>query len=417
MGTFDFHGFLYQSKFDPSRSLVDAKSVAATEERTSEIVKYRTVSIKVYPIRRRDGKEYWQFKRQDGAQVTRSSLEKAKKEAKAYAQATYKGTLDLDTLTPEQIRTLKRMIEADPTCRLVDQFLVWHVKKAPKKPVQDAYQEFMGLKEGNAGRSTQNTRTLRKHIKPFVDLHGKTAIASITVSQVENYLVTNAKNGNRTRRNIRASVVTLFRWCRLREYLPDERTAAEKTEIPVVTDTIPETYTPAELALLIKNVRPEYKAWLSIAALAGVRTDEICPIAGSRKIPLDWSDVNFERRIITVRPETAKMKRRRVIPLCDALYSILLPLRHEIGPVHDAPPPTKNDGKGKQSETARLGVFVGGWRSNALRHSFISYRAAQVGLGVTAMEAGNSEAEDKKSYLDAKSAEEATAWFAGFKVR
>jgi integrase len=383
----------------------------AAIESVAEVVKYKTVSITIYPITRSTG-QYWQFKRQDGSQVTRVTLQKARTEAKNYAQATYKGTLDLDTLTPEQIRAMKRMIEADPTCRLVDEFLVWHGKKAPKKPTQDAYKEFMLLKDGNSGRSTQNGRTLRKHIKPFVDLHGKTSIAAITVGDVEAYLTSNPKNGNRTRRNIRASVVTFFRWCRLREYLPDEKTVAEKAEIPVVSDTIPETYSPAELAVLLANVRPEYRAWLAIAAWAGVRNDEICPIAGSRKIPLDWADVNFERKIITVRPETAKMKRRRVIPMCAALRSVLLPLRRESGPVHAAPPPTKDDGKGKQAETARLGKLVGGWRSNALRHSFISYRCAQVGLGVTAMEAGNSEAEAKRSYLDAKSPEEATAWFA-----
>lgn len=378
---------------------------------TAEIVKYKTVSITVYPITRSTG-QYWQFKRQDGSQVTRTSLEKAKLEAKNYAQATYKGSLDLDTLTPQQIRAMKRMIEADPTCRLVDEFLVWHGKKAPKKLVKDAYEDFLALKDTNAGRSTQNAKTLRKHVKPFVDLHGKSQLAAITVGDVENYLISNPKNGNRTRRNIRASVVTFFRWCRLREYLPDERTAAEKAEIPVVADTIPETYSPAELAVLLANVRTEYRAWLAIAAWAGVRTDEICPIAGSRKIPLDWSDVDFERKIITVRPETAKMKRRRVIPMCDALRAVLHPLKQKSGPVHAAPPPTKDDGKGKQAETARLGKLVGGWRSNALRHSFISYRCAQVGLGVTAMEAGNSEAEAKRSYLDAKSPEEATAWFA-----
>lgn len=277
---------------------------------TAEIVKYKTVSITVYPWRHPSGKDYWRFQRNDGKHVTRSTLDKAKAEAKTHAQDIHRGTLDLNTLTPQQIRAMKRMIEADPTCRLVDEFLVWHGKKAPKKLVKDAYEDFVALKDTNAGRSTQNAKTLRKHVKPFVDLHGKSQLAAITVGDVENYLISNPKNGNRTRRNIRASVVTFFRWCRLREYLPDERTAAEKAEIPVVADTIPETYSPAELAVLLANVRTEYRAWLAIAAWAGVRTDEICPIAGSRKIPLDWSDVDFERKIITVRPETAKMNRR-----------------------------------------------------------------------------------------------------------
>ena len=55
---------------------------------------------------------------------------------------------------------------------------------------------------------------------------------------------------------------------------------------------------------------------------------------------------------------------------------------------------------------------MGGWRRNALRHSFISYRAAQTGLSQTAMEAGNSESEARRSYNDAKGKDEADAWFA-----
>jgi len=197
----------------------------------------------------------------------------------------------------------------------------------------------------------------------------------------------------------------------MRGYLPDARTVAEKAEIPMVEDTVPETYSPEELKILLANVRPEFSAWLAVAAWAGMRTDEICPITGSRKSPLDWSDIDFERDQITVRPATAKMKRRRVIPMTAALKSHLLPLKHESGPMHATFAPTKSDGKKLVAETVRLGAFVGGWKDNALRASFISYRCALKGMGVTAMEAGNSEDEIKKSYLDAKSPAEAEAWF------
>ena len=63
----------------------------------------------------------------------------------------------------------------------------------------------------------------------------------------------------------------------------------------------------------------------------------------------------------------------------------------------------------------RIGRLIGGWKANALRHSFISYRAAQVGLGKTAMEAGNSEGEAKRSYNSAMSEVEANLYFSIFR--
>jgi len=64
------------------------------------------------------------------------------------------------------------------------------------------------------------------------------------------------------------------------------------------------------------------------------------------------------------------------------------------------------------TETKRLGTLIGGWQQNALRHSFISNRAALVGLGKAAMEAGNSESEAKRSYNDAKTEKDAKEYFA-----
>jgi len=63
------------------------------------------------------------------------------------------------------------------------------------------------------------------------------------------------------------------------------------------------------------------------------------------------------------------------------------------------------------AETARLGALIGGWRPNALRHSFISYRAAVVGISQAAQEAGNSEAISRRAYQDAMGSDVAEAWF------
>lgn len=384
----------------------------------SHSVKFQSVTLTVSPWRHPSGRDYWRavYHGTDGKRqaITRATLAKAKDAALTKAIELARGTIDLAALEPQQLRGIRRMLEADPQLALVDEFLAWKRKKQPEKPTGKAVTEFLALKEKNAGLSTQNLRTLRKHLDPFAAQFGPASLASLTVQQLEAFLASNPKNGNRTRRNIRASLVTFFRWARQSEYLPDEKTAAERTGTPITSHTIPETYTPEELAAMLAAVRPEFLPWLAIASFAGVRTDEICPIAGSKKSPLAWEDFRWDRDVLIVRPETSKTKRRRVIPILPALRAWLEPVKLESGPVHTATPPTKR-GKGKDavSETSRLGALVGGWKSNALRHSFISYRAATagIGLGQTAMEAGNSEAEARASYNDAKGADEAAQWF------
>ncbi len=384
----------------------------------SHTVKFQSVTIDVKPWKHPSGRDYFRavYHAANGSRqtITRNTLAKAKDAAFKKAVELAKGTVDFNNLHPHQIRAIRRMLDADPQLALVDEFLVWKAKTRPEKPAADAVTEFLAVKKSNEGLSTQNGKTLKKHLTPFSKMFGQTPLASISVPQLEAFLVSKPWK-NRTRKNIRASVVTFFRWCRTCEFLPDEKTAAEKMETPIVGDTTPETYEPAEMRLMLEDVLPKYLPWLATGGFAGVRTDEIAPISGSGKSPLDWLDFKWDRDIIIVRPETAKTRKRRVIPIHPVLRAWLYPIRKESGPILDAPPPTKKGrGKGSEAETVRLGKLVGGWRSNALRDSYISYRAAKVGLGKTSMEAGNSEAEAKASYNDAKSEAEADEWFGLF---
>lgn len=383
---------------------------------TTHAVKAGSVTLEIRPWTNAKGQKWHraEYYGADGKRrhVTGSTLKVARAKALAKAQELAKGVVDFSALSPHQIRAIRRLLDADPQLALVDDFLLWKSKMLPDKPTGEAVAEFLKAKEKNAGRSTQNVLTLRKYLNPLSALFGSSPLSSITLPDLEAFVASNPNHSNRTRRNCRGAVVTFFRWCRVREFLPDAPTVAEKLERPIVADTVPETYTPDQLAILVDNVKPDYKPWLVTAALAGVRTDEIAPVSGSRKSPLDWSDFHWDRNLLIVRPETAKMKRRRVIPITPKLREILFPLRKSSGPILDAIPPTKlGRGKDAVAETVRLGKLIGGWKPNALRHSFISYRAAQVGLGKTAMEAGNSEAEAKRSYNNAKGGDEANRWF------
>lgn len=367
----------------------------------SVIVRYRTVAITVFPWSPRPGVEYWKF-RHGKKHIVRSTLDKAKAEAKRIAEETYIGAARLGMLSDSQTQAIRRMLAVDPQLALVDDFLLWHSKAKPKKSCKEAVAEFIDAKTRNAGNSALNVTTLSKHLAVLPE----GMLCDITPAMLP--ALTGAP---RTRSNRRAAWVTFFLWCVEMEYLPrGEKTAPERLEKPIVVRGIPSTYTPDELRILLANVRPAYLPWLVLAAFAGIRTEEICPQHGSSKSPLDWSDFQWDRGIIILRPETAKTGHRRVIPINDAIRA-WLPEKASgrVGPhTHPSKPSTHK----AKAETTRLGGFIGTWKRNALRHSFISFRAAQVGLAKTAMEAGNSENEARKSYNDAKGKDEADLWFA-----
>lgn len=370
----------------------------------SEIVKHKSVSITVYPWRHPSGREYWRFERTDGKHVTRSTLEKAKEAAKDHAKSVHKGALDLDTLSPDQIRKLQRIVEADPTLSLVDEFLVWHSRKRPRKRCGEAVAEFLESKRKNKGRSHHHLANLTRHLAKLpLDAN----MIDIRASDLPEVI-----GSARTRRNVIGAWITFFRWCSRRDYVPrGEDTAPELLDRPIVQKKTPATYTPAELRILLDNVRPQYLPWLALVSLGGLRTEEVIPQHGSWKEPLCWEDIDFQRKIITVRPETAKTGHKRVIPICPALAEWLKPLKGK-GVIGPKLYPSKPLNAQSESETTRLGKLIGGWKRNAHRHSFISYRAALVGLAQTAMEAGNSESEAKASYNDAQSKADARRWFA-----
>lgn len=377
---------------------------------TAHTVRFGQVSIKIRPWKHSSGRDYYRGDYTCPAtgarkRITAPDLPTVKERCLTVAKAIARGNIDLDDLSPHVARSIRRLLDRDPEMTMVDEFLAWHARRAPVKLLGEALDEFFVAKEAARGRSVQNLKTLRTRLKILDPLRGKN-LCDVTLSD----LAIRPDLQPKTILNIRGSVVTFFAWCREREYLPHaEKTVAERIEKPLNRRKVPDTYTPAQLRILLDNVRERHLSWLAAVAFGGFRADELHPLRGGEKSPLDWSDFRWASNSIIVRPETDKNGQGRVVPILPALRAWLWPLRAERGPVVATSPFS-----GKYSETTRLGKLIGGWSANALRHSWISYRAATEGLAKTAMEAGNSESEARRSYNDAKSPDEALEWFGVF---
>lgn len=382
-------------------------------------VKCGHVSLPLY--RHREG---WRWAWKDpktGAWKYGTRRDRKEALAQAYQQAvrmaSQQSGLEQALADPDTAALIARALAAGLTHRDLDRLADF--REAEVHPLAQVAEQFLGAKEAARGPSTRNIRTLRTEVETMLATFGADRpVDTIGAAEIENW-INRGSPAARTRANRRRVAVTVWRWARSRRYLPDETTAAERTEKPIVIRKVPSTWTPAELAKMWEACPESHRPWLALSAWAGVRGEECYQDdPDSRKDVIRWRDLSAGH--LEIRPDVAKTGRRRIVPLRPILAAFLAEERarraHEPddAPVCSGGVPSRVPKGAKIAITTRLGAAVGGWKANALRHSFISYRAVQIGLSRTALEAGNSEAEARRSYHDAMTEADALAWFDPF---
>jgi hypothetical protein len=160
------------------------------------------------------------------------------------------------------------------------------------------------LLDARSHRSERHVRDLRHRLRRFAgDMTGY--IGNITERDISIWMA-KLGLGSRSHDNFRQAIVLLFRFGQKRGYLPEGRTAAEKTEL-MGDDGEGDIaiFTPDEMRRLLKAAGNDVLPYLALGAFAGVRTAEI--------IRLDWSKINFDTGYIEIKKSKAKTKDRRLI--------------------------------------------------------------------------------------------------------
>jgi integrase len=161
-----------------------------------------------------------------------------------------------------------------------------------------------------------------------------------------------------------------------------------------------EIFTPNELATILKHAPPALAPCLALGAFAGLRSAEI--------LRLEWRDVERHPGFIEVAAHKAKTATRRIVPIPENLEKWLATAPRFCAAVC---PFTRNHFFKALRTTARNARVK--WRHNALRHSFISYRLAEIqDVNRVALEAGNSPQMIFRHYRELATPEQARTWFA-----
>ena len=282
-----------------------------------------------------------------------------------------------------------------------EHFTRFQKKKAiPRITVSTAVKDFLAAKE-RAGVSKRYTDQLKYRLKPFTKRF-RCDVASITTSDLQSFL-DDTRLSPRTRINYRESIQTLFNHLRRHGFLPrEESTEAEHLDRPKATPTDIGIYTPENIQRVLDYTLPAKNNLASIGialgAFAGLRSAEIHR--------LSWSDIG--EKYITIKPLTAKTGSRRIIPILDPLKAVIDIVGRGKGAIHDYKNETHLCG---QISAAFSGVGIEPIH-NGLRHSFCSYRLAQIkNAAQVSLEAGNSPKTLFKHYAELVTEEQATAWF------
>jgi integrase len=161
------------------------------------------------------------------------------------------------------------------------------------------------------------------------------------------------------------------------------------------------SYTPSELAALLKKADETMRPLVAIGALTGLRTAEL--------LRLDWADVWRVRGHVEVTSGKAKTRQRRLVQICPALAAWLRPYRaHTSGKLWNGHEVTF------QQHFVELCEQAGVLRiTNGLRHGYCSFHfALHANENLTAQQAGNSPAMIHGHYKGLATKAEAKKWFA-----
>jgi len=265
-----------------------------------------------------------------------------------------------------------------------------------EKPIGEIVSELLKDKKEN-GVSVRYIQSLRSHLSRFAAAF-HCNIGSVTAGLIEHYLL-KLKTGPRTRNNNRLSIVTLFHFAQKHKYLPkNQPTEADAVDKAKDRGGNPEILKPEQMVKLMRKSRGKVALYLALAGFGGIRAAEI--------LRLEWKDFNFVRGHITIAKEKAKTATRRLVPILPNLAEYLRPYHRMTGNVFKP-----KDDKRAIDFARKHGVNP--WPTNALRHSYATYRlAATSDTARVALEMGNSPQKLMTNYRELADEHDASAWFA-----
>jgi integrase len=203
----------------------------------------------------------------------------------------------------------------------------------------------------------------------------------------------------RSHNNFLRALRTFFAYAQRHDWLSKEVDLLSRVERRSEKRAPVKIFTPSELATILGNASPLIAPCLALGAFGGLRSAEI--------LRLEWSDTERHPGFIEVGADKAKTATRRIVPVADNLakWLAIAPRSQERVWPHSKGHFIREITRATRKSGLR-------WKCNGLRHSFISYRLAEVqDVNRVALEAGNSPQMIFRHYRELATPEQAQTWF------
>jgi integrase len=395
----------------------------AKRNRFPLIIKSGSFSVKIYRDRKPSGTYFRVAYHILGKRyrLNFADLEKAKAEAEAQANKLSRGDVDAMLLTGKDRLLYGRAVEAVREFNVPLDGVALEYSEARKllngagivdaarfysrhhshgiksKAVADAVEEMISAKQRD-GVSNVYLNDLRYRLRVFARRF-QCDLISVVPEDVQGFF-DSLTLSPRSFNNFLSILRTFFRFAQERRWLSKETNLLEAVKRRKDKSLPVEILTPGEMTALLEHATPEIACCLALGAFAGLRSEEILRLA--------WKDVTRRPGFIEVAADKAKTATRRLVPVVGNLALWLSLSPSDEGPVWKD---TKAMFFKKRLQVSGAAKVT--WKTNALRHSWISYRLAEVqDVNRVALEAGNSAQMIFRHYRELVAPEEAQTWFA-----
>ncbi len=278
-----------------------------------------------------------------------------------------------------------------------------HARGLKQKEIAEAVAEMIAEKN-SAGLSARYLEDLRYRLGTFA-ARFHCNLASLTADDVREFVADLRKGTSAMKQSVRShnnfvgALKTFFAFAQDRSWLAKETDLLASTKRRKEKATPVEIFTPAEMRSLLAEATPEMAVCLALGGFAGLRSEEI--------LRLEWADLERSPGFVVVGADKAKTATRRLVPISDNLSRWLAVVPQGKGRIW----------KDTKAMFFKMRLAVASearvkWKQNALRHSWISYRLAEIqNVNQIALEAGNSPQMIFRHYRELATPAQAKSWF------